>query len=73
MLSLELGMKELFENPKSIFSVLTAEEKEDLKNHINLVDYRKNEFIFKEGEKPSAFLFLLDGKVIIYKEWKRKR
>lgn len=68
MLSQELGMKEVFENPKSIFSILTPEEKEDLQNHITLAYYKKNEFIFKEGEKPSTFLFLVDGKVIIYKE-----
>jgi len=68
MLSQESGMKEVFENPKSIFSTLTPEEKEDLQNHITLAEYKKNEFIFKEGEKPLAFLFLIDGKVIIYKE-----
>lgn len=64
----EMGMKEVFENPKSIFSTLTPEEKEDLQNHINLTNYKKNEFIFKEGEKPHSFLFLYEGKVIIYKE-----
>ncbi len=64
----EMGLKEIFENPKSIFSVLSPEEKEDLRNHISLAYYKKNEFIFKEEEKPSGILFLLDGKVIIYKE-----
>ncbi len=64
----EMGMKDVFENPKSIFSILTPEEKEDLQNHLTLVYYKKNEFIFKEGEKPNSILFLLDGKVIIYKE-----
>lgn len=68
MLSFELGMKEVFENPKSIFSVLTPEEKEDLQNHLTLAEYKKNEFIFKEGEKPTSFVFLIDGKVIMYKE-----
>ncbi|MBV5312038.1 MAG: Crp/Fnr family transcriptional regulator [Prolixibacteraceae bacterium] len=68
MPSHEMGMKEVFENPKSIFSTLSPEEKEDLQNHLNLAYYKKNEFIFKEGEKPNSFLFLFDGKVIIYKE-----
>jgi len=68
MLSQELGMKEVFENPKSVFSTLSAEEKEDLQKHITLSYYKKNEFIFKEGEKPGAFLFLIEGKIIIYKE-----
>lgn len=68
MLSQDLGLKEVFENQKSIFSVLLPEEKEDLQSHITLAYYKKNEFIFKEGEKPSGFLFLVDGKVIIFKE-----
>ncbi|BBE17224.1 transcriptional regulator, Crp/Fnr family [Aquipluma nitroreducens] len=68
MLSHELEMKKIFENPKSIFSTLNPEEKEDLLNHITLAYPKKNEFIFKEGEKPTAFMFLIDGKVIIYKE-----
>ena len=68
MLSHELEMKEVFENPKSIFSTLNPEEKEDLLSHVTLAYYKKNEFIFKEGEKPTAFMFLIDGKVIIYKE-----
>lgn len=68
MLSQDMGLKEVFENHKSIFSVLLPEEKEDLQNHIALAYYKKNEFIFKEAEKPSGFLFLVDGKVIIFKE-----
>lgn len=68
MLSHDPGLKEVFENQKSIFSVLTPEEKDDLQNHIALAYYKKGEFVFKEGEKPSGFLFLVDGKVIIFKE-----
>lgn len=68
MVSHEMGMKDVFENPKSIFSTLSLEEKEDLQNNIALTFYKKNEFIFKEGDKPFGFLFLVDGKVIIYKE-----
>jgi len=68
MLSHEMGMKDVYENPKSIFSTLTPEEKEDLQNHLSLAYYKKNEFIFKEGERPTGLLFLVDGKVIIYKE-----
>ena len=68
MLSHEMGMKDVYENPKSIFSTLTPEEKDDLQNHLSLAYYKKNEFIFKEGERPTGLLFLVDGKVIIYKE-----
>ena len=66
-------MKEIFENSKSIFSTLTPEEKEDLRNNITFTSYKKNEFIFTEGGKPSGFLFLKEGKVIIYKEGFGKR
>ena len=52
----EMGIKEILENSKSIFSILTPEEKEDLRNHITLAYYKKNEFIFKEGEKPGGLL-----------------
>lgn len=68
MLSHEMGIKEILDNPKSIFSLLTPEEKEELQSNISLTNYKKNEFIFKEGDKPSGFLFLVDGKVKIFKE-----
>ena len=68
MESQEESMEEVFENPKSIFSTLTRAEKEDLRNNITLVNFKKNDFIFTEGEKPVSFLFLKEGKVIIYKE-----
>lgn len=64
----ELGIKEILENQKSIFSVLTPEEKVDLQNHTSLTSYRKNEYIFKEGDKPSGFMMLVTGKVKIFKE-----
>ncbi len=64
----ELGIKEILENQKSIFSMLTPEEKVDLQNHTSLTSYRKNEYIFKEGDKPSGFMMLVTGKVKIFKE-----
>ena len=68
MLSHEMGIKEILDNPKSIFSLLTPEEKEELQSNISLSSYKKNEFIFKEGDKPNGFLFLVDGKVKLFKE-----
>ena len=64
----ESGIKEILENKKSVFHVLTPEEKEELKNHISLTNYRKNEYVFKEGDKPSGFMVLVTGKVKIFKE-----
>lgn len=68
MLSQEQGIKEIFENPKSVFSLLTPFEKEELIKQSTVELFRKNEFIYKEGDVPSAFMFLIDGKVKIFKE-----
>ena len=68
MLSQAMAMKEIFDNPKSLLSVLSPEEKAELKAHIALTTYKRNEFIYKEGDKPSGFIYLVDGKVKIFKE-----
>ncbi len=68
MLSQEMGIKEIFENSKSVFSLLSPQEKEELLPQITITNFKKNEFIYKEGDKPSAFIFLIEGKVKIFKE-----
>ncbi|MBN1821167.1 MAG: Crp/Fnr family transcriptional regulator [Prolixibacteraceae bacterium] len=68
MLNSDLGVKNILENPKSILYLLTAEEKEELLNYISISNYKKNEFVFKEGEKPTGFMILVEGKVKIFKE-----
>ncbi len=68
MLNSDLGIKDILDNPKSVFYLLAAEEKEELQNHISLSNFKKNEFVFKEGDKPTGFLMLIDGKVKIFKE-----
>lgn len=68
MLNSELGLKDIVENPKSIFHLLNEEEKEELQHHISFSHYKKNEFVFKEGDKPIGFLLLVEGKVKIFKE-----
>jgi CRP-like cAMP-binding protein len=56
------------EPKKSILKYLTPEEILDLEDHLVRVQIRKNEFIFKEGDKPSGFVTLEEGKVKIFKE-----
>ena len=68
MLNSELGLRDIVENPKSIFFLLNQEEKEELQDYISLSYYKRNEYVFKEGEKPVSFLMLIEGKVKIYKE-----
>lgn len=68
MLNSDLSIKDILENPNSVFYLLTIEEKEELGNHISFSNFKKNEFIFKEGDKPTGLLMLIDGKVKIFKE-----
>jgi CRP-like cAMP-binding protein len=68
MLHHDLVRKEILEDPKSMFSVLTTEEKEGLIKNTAFTHYRRNEYIFKEGDKPSGFMMLVTGKVKIFKE-----
>jgi len=68
MLSTELGLRDIVENSKSIFYLLNEDEKEELQHHISISHYKRNEFVFKEGEKPVGFLLLIEGKVKIFKE-----
>ena len=68
MLNSELGIKDILDNPNSIFHFLSQEEKDELEQHISLAHYKKNEFVFKEGDKPNGFMMLVYGKVKIFKE-----
>ncbi|MDD4227609.1 MAG: Crp/Fnr family transcriptional regulator [Mariniphaga sp.] len=63
-----MGIKDILENSNSIFYLLTREEKEELEQYISLAHYKKNEFVFKEGDKPNGFMMLVHGKVKIFKE-----
>jgi len=68
MLETDFGINDIIDNPKSIFYLLTQEEKEELQHHLSLSRYKKNEYIFKEGDKPVGVKVLLNGKVKIFKE-----
>lgn len=68
MLHTEFSIKDIVDNPNSLFYLLTPEEKVELQRNLTISKFRKNEFIFKEGEKPNGLIILLDGKVKIYKE-----
>lgn len=60
--------REFLEDKKSIFSVLTAEQKEVLKSGLTASFYKKGDFIFKEGDKPTGLICLSEGKVKVFKE-----
>jgi CRP-like cAMP-binding protein len=51
-----------------VFKELTEEQKDNLKENSIISTYKKNEIIYKEGDKPTGLIFLAKGKVKIYKE-----
>lgn len=52
----------------SLFQQLTEEEKEKIKENFTSSKYKKNEIIYKEGDKPSGLICLIKGKVKLFKE-----
>ncbi|MGM0549848.1 MAG: Crp/Fnr family transcriptional regulator [Bacteroidota bacterium] len=58
----------IIDSKMSVFSVLTPQQKDLLKNNSTCTKYKKNEIIYKEGDKPSGLICLSSGKVKIFKE-----
>src|SRR6056297_492264 len=58
----------IIDNQMSVFSVLSKEEKEQLKKNSTCTYYKKGDIIYKEGDKPNGLICLSDGKVKIFKE-----
>lgn len=51
-----------------MWSPLNEEQREFLSNHFTIQSYKKNEIIHCEGERPTHLMYLLAGKVKIYKD-----
>lgn len=68
MLNAESDYRNIIDNPKSIFSLLSKDEKDELEKQISLVQYKKSEVIYKEEERPNCLYMLVDGKVKLCKE-----
>jgi CRP/FNR family transcriptional regulator, polysaccharide utilization system transcription regulator len=56
------------ENMTEIWQVLTPEEKDYLKSNFQIQNFKKNEIIHYEGDKPTHMMCLVRGKVKVYKE-----
>jgi len=52
----------------TLFKVLSNEELELLNNKNTYSAFKKNDIIYKEGDKPAGLIFLCEGKVKIFKE-----
>jgi CRP-like cAMP-binding protein len=62
------GFVEILENPKSLFYVLSEDDKKLMQKHTSFTKYKRNEMVFREGDKPSGFMILVKGKLKIFKE-----
>lgn len=51
----------------SLLPGISPKEKEILASNYTVADYKKGEIIFQEGERPYGLMFLLYGKVKVYK------
>jgi CRP-like cAMP-binding protein len=58
----------IFNGQKSVFSILSEDEKLLLQRNLGCIVYKKSEAIFSEGDKPTGLIILVEGKVKIYKE-----
>lgn len=59
---------EMIEQLESFVSLLTDEQVEELKENVGVERFKKNEFIYREGEVPQYLHCLINGKVKLFKE-----
>ena len=62
------GFESPFKGENCIFNLLTPEEMSVLKAHSSITRYRKNDYIFMEGDTPLGMQYLREGKVKMIKE-----
>jgi len=55
-------------NLSDVWRVLTNEERDVLRKNAKIINYKKNEIIYSEGDIPCYMMCLLKGKVKIFKE-----
>jgi CRP/FNR family transcriptional regulator, polysaccharide utilization system transcription regulator len=58
----------LFEGENCIFNLLTPEEKAILEKNHDVTRYKKNDFVYREGEMPVGMQYLKEGMVKLIKE-----
>jgi CRP-like cAMP-binding protein len=58
----------LFKGEDCIFNLLTPDEKAILEKTLDITQYKKNDFVFREGEMPIGMQYLKEGKVKLIKE-----
>lgn len=56
------------DNSSSIFATLAKDKINYLRQYHSCLGYKKNEIIYREGDKPTGLISLSEGKVKIFKE-----
>ena len=56
------------DNSLSIFGKLPKKDIDFLRQHHSCIGYKKNEIIYREGDKPTGLISLSEGKVKLFKE-----
>jgi CRP-like cAMP-binding protein len=60
--------KQAFEKNGSVLSLLNDEEKQLLRSTVSCISYDRGDVIFSEGDRCVGLLFMVEGKVKIFKE-----
>ena len=68
MTPVSVNIENCINHKNSVFKSLSNEEKKILSETHSSHFYKKGELIFKEGDKPTGLISLLEGKVKIFKE-----
>ena len=63
-----IAMSDLMEHLAPIIELLDYEQVEELKYHLSIRHFKKNQIMYKEGDVPLYFHCLLSGKVKVYKD-----
>lgn len=68
MIKKSLTNDEIKESLADLWNVLTPQQQDMVNDNFSIQNYKKNEVIYYEGEKPANMMCLLAGKVKIYKD-----
>ncbi|MBQ9362634.1 MAG: Crp/Fnr family transcriptional regulator [Bacteroidaceae bacterium] len=61
-------ISDIMDSLSPIIRLLTPEQIEELKEHLSIRHFKKNQIMYKEGDVPQYFHCLISGKVKIYKD-----
>ncbi|MBI9066124.1 MAG: Crp/Fnr family transcriptional regulator [Salinivirgaceae bacterium] len=68
MIQKNIDCGKVFDAPDAIFSLLTPEQIDFVKENHSCAYYKKNDVLFKEDDDPIGLLVLAEGKVKIFRE-----